>query len=365
MGSTTALRRVLMSADTVGGVFSYAVELCRGLVDHGVGVTLATMGAPLSDKQRQDLRAVGPIDVRESSYRLEWMDAPWDDVARAAAWLMELEREVKPDLVHLNQFAFGTLGFRAPKLVVGHSCVFSWCEAVQGQSPSAQFDRYRIAVADGLKAADLVVAPSGAMLDALERFYGPLTQKQVIHNARSAHQWRPAPEKEPVILAAGRLWDEAKNIAQVASIAPELDWPVRIAGETKSPDGGEFRANGVTLLGTLSASEIAHEMSKASLYVFPARYEPFGLSVLEAALSGCALVLGDIPSLRELWGDAAVFVPPEARQQWVFEVRRLTADVTARVELSARARQRALRYSPERMVEAYLEAYGRLGRSKV
>ncbi len=31
----------------------------------------------------------------------------------------------------------------------------------------------------------------------------------------------------------------------------------------------------------------------------PARYEPFGLSVLEAALSGCALVLGDIPSLRE------------------------------------------------------------------
>lgn len=364
MRSTTTPRRVLMTADTVGGVFSYAVELCRGLVDHGVGVTLATMGAPLSDKQRQDLRAVGAIDVRESAYRLEWMDAPWEDVARAASWLMELEREVKPDLVHLNQFAFGTLGFRAPKLVVGHSCVFSWCEAVQGQPPSAQFDRYRIAVADGLKAADLVVAPSAAMLDALERFYGPLPQRQVIHNARSPHQWESA-QKEPVIFAAGRLWDEAKNIAQVASIAPELDWAVRIAGETKSPDGGEFRADGVTLLGTLSASEIAHEMSKAALYVFPARYEPFGLSVLEAALSGCALVLGDIPSLRELWGDAAVFVPPEARQRWVFEVGRLTADVEARQELSARARQRALRYSPERMVEAYLEAYERLGRSKV
>ncbi len=54
-------------------------------------------------------------------------------------------------------------------------------------------------------------------------------------------------------------------------------------------------------------------LGRASIFALPARYEPFGLLPLEAALSGCALVLGDIPSLREVWGDAAWFVPPDDR----------------------------------------------------
>ena len=48
-----------------------------------------------------------------------------------------------------------------------------------------------------------------------------------------------------------------------------------------------------------------------AIYASPARYEPFGLGVLEAALSSCALVLGDSPTLREPWSDAALFVPPD------------------------------------------------------
>ena len=39
-----------------------------------------------------------------------------------------------------------------------------------------------------------------------------------------------------------------------------------------------------------------------------ALYEPFGLAVLEAAQAGCALVLSDIPTFRELWDGAALFV---------------------------------------------------------
>ncbi len=51
-------------------------------------------------------------------------------------------------------------------------------------------------------------------------------------------------------------------------------------------------------------------MGEAAIFAHPARYEPFGLAVLEAAMAGCALVLGDIPTLRELWDGAAVFVAP-------------------------------------------------------
>ena len=65
------------------------------------------------------------------------------------------------------------------------------------------------------------------------------------------------------------------------------------------------------LLGRLDERRWPSGWPRAAIYALPARYEPFGLSALEAALSGCALVLGDIPSLREVWGDAAVFVPPD------------------------------------------------------
>src|SRR5262249_58528859 len=99
-------------------------------------------------------------------------------------------------------------------------------------------------------------------------------------------------------------------------IAGPVAWP-RAAGATPAAEeqmaardaarAAEFA--GVELLGVLSEAEMAPLYAGASIYAAPARYEPFGLTILEAALSGCALVLGDIPSLRELWEDAAVFVP--------------------------------------------------------
>jgi glycogen synthase len=91
----------------------------------------------------------------------------------------------------------------------------------------------------------------------------------------------------------------------------------------------------------------------------PARYEPFGLSALEAALSGCALVLGDIPSLREIWGDAAIFVSPDDATGFARALNNLIADPESRETLSGRARARALQFSPQRMGEEYLDAYRR------
>src|SRR3954447_23043730 len=79
--------RLLLTTDTVGGVWTYAVELARGLAPHGVEVLLATMGAPLTDAQRADVAPLPHVRVAESRFKLEWMDDPWDDVAAAGRWL--------------------------------------------------------------------------------------------------------------------------------------------------------------------------------------------------------------------------------------------------------------------------------------
>ena len=352
-----APQRILMTADTVGGVFTYALDLAAALSEYGVEVALATMGRKLSPAQQTSASRIRTLRVFESTYRLEWMDDPWEDVERAGEWLLELERTLEPDVVHLNGYAHGKLPWRAPVVMVAHSCVLSWWQAVKGEAAPSTWDRYRQEVTRGLQAGHLVVAPTKAILEAVEHHYGALPHTRVIPNGRNLLQFQPG-DKEPFVFSAGRLWDEAKGVMTLTAVAPELSWPVYVAGDNTHPDGGEAHPEGVQLLGVLSQDEIASWLARASIYGLPARYEPFGLSALEAALAGCALVLGDIPSLREVWGDAARFVPPDEPQAWRETISELIDDDAERRRLAARAREQACRYTPGRMADAYLQAYG-------
>lgn len=352
--------KVLMTADTVGGVWTYVLELARALASQGCQVVLATMGAGLTPEQRRAAQAVPGLEVRESRFKLEWMPDPWEDVARAGEWLLAVEAEVAPDCIHLNGFSHGALPWQAPCLVVGHSCVLSWWAAVHGEAAPPDWRHYQAQVQRGLQAAHLVAAPSRAMLAALQRHYGPLPPSLVIPNGRAAG-YMPGP-KQPFIFSAGRLWDAAKNLAALAAAAAGLAWPVYVAGDTQPPhpDAGPARPPaGVRWLGRLEPVALGGWFAGASLYALPARYEPFGLSVLEAAQAGCALVLGDVPSLRENWEGGAVFVPPDNAGALHAALAELIAQPARRLALAAAARQRALAFTPERMAAAYRAAYER------
>jgi glycogen synthase len=351
--------KVLMTADTVGGVWSHALELARALRCHDVATVLATLGPPPTDTQAAEARAVPNLVLHASSYRLPWMEDPWADVAAAGAWLLELAADTQVDLAHLSEPAFAALPWAIPVVAVGHSCVLSWFSAVLGTDAPREWTRYREAMQAGLYAADAVVAPSRAMLGALERHYG-IVGGLVIPNGRDPARFVPRPKLD-VVLTAGRLWDPAKNVESIAAVATTLAWPVHAAGESRRPDGRQAADFGaVRPLGTLEPGAMARALSEAAIYALPARYEPFGQSVLEAALCGCALVLGDIPSLREHWDGAATFVPPDDRAALRAALDRLIADAALRDDLAARARRRGLEYSPERMARGYLAAYDRL-----
>lgn len=350
---------LLLTADTVGGVWTYAVDLARTLARRGVEVHLATMGAPLRSHQRLQVSGCRGLTLHESDWQLEWMANAWEDVDLAGDWLLTLERRIQPDLVHLNQFAFGALPFRAPRLVVAHSCVLSWWRAVHGEAAPASWSQYRKRVAEGLAGADLVAAPTAAMLRTLSRNYGRQHNTRVLPNGRNASTFRPG-GKLHYVFAAGRFWDEAKNITALDAVAAGLRWPVKIAGSCAHPDGRKVRPVHAEALGELPAHDIARRMAAASIYALPARYEPFGLSILEAGLSGCALVLGDIPSLREVWGEAALYVPPDDHAALRHALEHLIDDQPERTRLALAARQRGLRYSAERMADASLDAYASL-----
>jgi glycogen synthase len=345
-----------MTADTVGGVWSYAMDLARGLSGRGVEVFVATMGAAMTREQRWQAASIPNLEIHESQYKLEWMDDPWCDVERAGDWLLRLESDLDVDIVHLNGYAHGSLPWRAPHVVVGHSCVLSWWRAVKGEAAPAEWTRYRTAVRAGLQAAASVIAPTRAMLAELQRFYGPLGSTTVIANGRKAEGYGPG-KKEPFILAAGRLWDEAKNISALGHVRRAVEWPIRVAGEARHPNGELVNPGSIQLLGVLTPEQLRDQFARAAIYCLPARYEPFGLSILEAAMSGCALVIGDIPSLRENWEGAAVFVPPDDTYALEVAIRSLTGSEEYAAVMGKRAIARATRFGLERMCDSYLALY--------
>jgi glycogen synthase len=363
-GGQWAPRRVLVAADAVGGVWDYTLELCRGLGQWGTEVTLAVMGPSPDPVQIQAACALSNVELCVRSYKLEWMEAPWDDVDLAGAWLLDLANQRRVDLVHLNMYAFGALPFPAPTLVVGHSCVLTWWHAVKGENAPPAWQTYRARVAAGLRGATAVAAPTAWMLSELRALYGPFGRTAVIGNGRRAEIYRPQP-KRPVVLFAGRLWDEAKNAALLVRAAPRVPWPVKIAGAIRPivggggacPDLATADPAPVELLGRLPPQALARWYAEASIYTLPARYEPFGLSALEAALSGCALVLGDIPSLREVWGEAALFVDPDDEEALVSALTMLMEHPALLAQWAARARAHAQRYSADQMVLGYLALY--------
>jgi glycogen synthase len=348
--------RVLMTTDTIGGVWTYSVLLGRALELSGHQVLLASMGLPAGADQRRQARTIANLRLVESRYKLEWMHEPWDDLRRAGRWLRKLAAAWQPDIVHLNQYAHGELDWPAPVVMVGHSCVLSWHAAVRGSEAPKSWARYARVVRRGLQSADVVVTPTRTMCQWTQRYYGPLRESRVIPNGGDASRFVPA-RKDAIVLAAGRIWDEAKNLHLLAALAPRLDWPVLIAGDDTHPDGGRVRCDGVRLLGRLTEDQMAAALGGAAIFVHPARYEPFGLAVLEAALAGCALVLSDIPTLRELWHDAACFVPPDDKAALASAIARLVNRSPLRDDLAGRARRRARNYSLERMANNYAALY--------
>lgn len=349
------IKRVLITTDTVGGVWQYATELAAGLKRLGVEPIIAALGTPPSPR----FIKTGHFSVFFFNCRLEWMQDPWEDVRRSGDWLLRLADHLNPDLVHVNGYAHAKCNFAVPVLVVGHSCVYSWYAAVLGRRPSSRWQRYRQTVAEGLKAAQLVTAPTAAMLAELEHHYGAFRRWEPIPNGRRGDDFPPAP-KEPFIFSAGRLWDQAKNIAALARIAAGLEWPVVVAGEQFHPEGGRVAFDNIRLLNFLHQQQISNWLAKAAIYALPALYEPFGLTALEAGLAGCALVLGDIPSLREIWEGAALFVPPRRTDLLRTTLKRLIDDERLRRRYARQARQRALAFTTEKMALRYMAAYARL-----
>jgi glycosyltransferase involved in cell wall biosynthesis len=329
------------------------------LVENGYQVVLVIQGPPAQAEQLAALSDIAGIEIVATDHALEWMDPEGQDFTRACEELSTLARDKDVDLVHLNSFREAAADWHVPVLVVAHSCVSSWWRACRGGAPDeARWEAYVRSVKAGLDSAAVWVAATQSFVTEMQDLYSPQAEGRVIRNGVEPVEIGAA--KEPFILSAGRLWDEAKNLSALKSAAHGSVWPIVVAGAANFGNEPAPQADGLQLCGHVARPQLLALMRRAAIYAAPARYEPFGLSILEAAGAGCALVLSDIPSLRELWHDAALFVDLHDPLALPTALNRLCSDDGARRKLQMAALLRSRRYTLSEMSAAYCELYEEL-----
>jgi glycogen synthase len=359
---------VLMTADTVGGVWTYTQELVSGLVRQGTRVTLVSLGKIPAATDMAWTAALPNLDYRATNYRLEWMQDSQRDVEESQRYLGKVIREVRPDVLHLNQYCYAGVCPGVPRMVAAHSDVVSWWVAVHGEEPpeSPWMRWYRNTVTRGLRAADVVIAPSQWMLDTVRTYYAPPSDGLVIHNGRDPAIFGADHDKEQFVLSVGRQWDAGKQ----TRLLMECDHatPICVVGsqyepgkQQPQPQEPDLQNSAQQVCGVLSHHELRALYARAAIYAATSRYEPFGLAPLEAALSRCALVLNDIPVFHELWGDSACYFRTNDRNHLKRVLHDLSADVGLQRNYANRAYGRALdRFRATRMVEQYADVYARV-----
>lgn len=348
--------RILLTTDAVGGVWTYSLDLARELRRNGIETVLAVLGPPPGEAARAAALALPHMELVNTGLPLDWMAARPEQVMEAGTRLAGLARQQRCGLVQPHSPALAaSRAFDVPVVSVHHSCLATWWQAVKEPDEEMPEDfRWRSAlVARGLAASSQVVAPTTAHAHAIAKAYALSSPPLVIRNGRAAAPPRAgvAEEPPPFILSSGRLWDEGKNFAALARAAAHINTPVLAAGAPVGPKTAAPELSPLRLLGPLGEEEMRRWLSLAAIYVSVALYEPFGLGVLEAAQAGCPLVLSDIPTFRELWAGAALFVPPHDDQAIAACLSKLMADPALRDRLSRRARYRAALYGTESMAK--------------
>lgn len=350
-----APRCILMTLDAVGGVWRYAIDLCKAL--GAIDFVLVGLGPAPSQGQQLEVARLPNAQLIWLDEPLDWMAAREEELEPLAGRLAHLAARHKADLLHLNLPSQASLlEVDCPIIVVSHSCVATWWQAVKGGRLPEQWRWQETCNRAGFEAADMVLAPSRSHADLLARCYGPIRRLRVVANATGAAP-SGASDKQPFVFAAGRWWDEGKNGLVLDRAARSCTWPVVMAGSCRNGQGQAVALSHARQVGELAHQETQELIGRAGIVASPSLYEPFGLVALEAARAGAALVLADIPTYRELWDGAAVFADPRDASSFACAINRFAVSPDLRAEFGWRAARGAERFSLQAQADAVRDAY--------
>ena len=315
---TMAQLRILMTTDAVGGVWTYALDLARGLAALDIETVLAVLGPTPTPRRPMRRAAVPGLHPRRNrpAARLDGRASRRARQAPARGW-PRCARRPASELVQLHAPALAA-GRSVPRARRRGASLLRRHLVERGEAGRAPARRFPLA-----HRADRA-GPVG-------RGCGHRSHRR-LRRGRRGDLWpagapRGGPQRPQP--SAGAPAPEPGSASPVrARSRPPLGrgqehrrprprgGAHRRARPRRRPARARRTEATVELrharpLGPLCEPVMQRWLADAPVFASLALYEPFGLGVLEAAQAGCALVLSDIPTFRELWNGAALFVPPD------------------------------------------------------
>jgi glycosyltransferase involved in cell wall biosynthesis len=320
------------------------------------------------------LLSIGPLPSRNEISRvkqegfalncfegpLEWTAASKDDLCSSAQAIKSLAQTLRVNSIHLHSPAFAAFNLDLPTVAVNHSCVKTWWRAMRHKPIPPDLNWRGDLIRNGMFSCNRIVAPSKHYADLIRDAYNLRESPSVIYNGVTSQAQSKMAMPGSFIFSAGRLWDEAKNFAALDVVASLIEDLIHVAGPLTSPMNDSLAFAYLHHIGVLDSFEMRAVLARRPIFIAPARFEPFGLTVLEAASHGCPLVLNDIPTLRELWDGAASFVDMGNPCRVALTLQSLRGDLKRCEDLGAKAYERSKRYSMEACAKAVMELHREL-----
>lgn len=275
-----------------------------------------------------------------------------------------------------------------PVRVAGARNVLTIADLVPLRLPNSTLenkDRFLSLLRGGIAAADLIVTFSEASKADIVEILGVRPEKiAVTHLASDLEALSPDEiAHAPRVLSRFGL-EQGRYLLFVSAIEPkknlrrlieayletDTDLPLVIAGrkawmweqeigDLDSKLGEATRAR-LRFLGYVPRRDLRFLYAGARFSAFPSLCEGFGLPALEAMKLGCPVLISDIPSLREVCGDAAVMADPYDVDDIRRKLEQLLGDDALCGTCSAAGLVRAQAFSHARYVEQLSRAYDRL-----
>lgn len=279
----------------------------------------------------------------------------------------------RPDVFFAPAYT-APLGLRLPYAVTVHDVSFAahpeWFRPVEGV-------RRRFVTARVARRAGVVITDSEFSRGEIERRLAVDRARIVVippgTGMRAAATAAPV-RREPLVLYAGSIFNRRRLPALIAAFrdaAQSLPGArLVIVGANRTYPRQDLRAEAarlgvasqVELRDYVSDEALADLYARASVFAFLSEYEGFGLTPLEAMAAGVPPMVLDTPVAREVYGEAAAFVAPDAADGGAGILRQLLTDAAARAALLARAPAVLGRYSWSEAADRTLAAIEALPR---
>jgi len=272
--------------------------------------------------------------------------ARWQE-ARMLRAVPRMLRRLQPAVAHFQHAL--PLTCPCPAIVTVHDLSFERDPSVMSARHRAIF---RLAVPRAVRRAARVVAVSERTKRDLVERYGVSPERIVVVPHGVDPAFSPGKSgSDSYLLLVGAV-QERKNPLAAAAAADALGLKLVVVGPSRDPAlVRELEQRGAEVRGYVDRDELVRLYRGAAALVMPSRYEGFGLPVLEAMASGTPVVAAPDAAMREVAGDAAVFVEPEDLADGVRQA------LAERESLVAAGLRRAALFSWDDAARRTLEVY--------